>query len=61
MFDAEHLGSALDDYVSKLDKVKLMRLGERLGLMQARMTGFKRVTGKVVVFLDSHCEVTESR
>nr|KAG5714291.1 hypothetical protein BaRGS_018508 [Batillaria attramentaria] len=55
----EHLGQQLEDYVALLDKVKLVRLKQRSGLMKARMTGFHHVTGDVAAFLDSHCEVAE--
>ncbi|KAL8587053.1 hypothetical protein ACOMHN_023443 [Nucella lapillus] len=55
--DLEHLGRPLEDYVALLDRVKLVRLPGRLGLMQARMAGFRYVTGRVAAFLDSHCEV----
>nr|KAG5714339.1 hypothetical protein BaRGS_018556 [Batillaria attramentaria] len=55
----DHLGQQLDDYVALLDKVKLVRLTQRSGLMQARMAGFYHVTGHVAAFMDSHCEVPE--
>ncbi|KAK7111005.1 hypothetical protein V1264_014791 [Littorina saxatilis] len=55
--DMEHLGQQLADYVTQVPKVKLIRLTERSGLMQARMAGFRHVTGHVAAFLDSHCEV----
>nr|KAG5714292.1 hypothetical protein BaRGS_018509 [Batillaria attramentaria] len=55
----EHLGRQLDDYVDLLDKVKLVRLKQHSGIMQARMAGFHQVTGAVAAFLDSHCEVPE--
>ncbi|XP_076461659.1 polypeptide N-acetylgalactosaminyltransferase 5-like [Babylonia areolata] len=57
--DMEHLGRPLEDYVSLLDRVKLVRLANRSGLMAARMAGFHHVTGHVAAFLDSHCEVPE--
>ena len=47
--------------MDQLDKVKLIRLPERSGLMQARMAGFHHVTGQVAAFLDSHCEVPEGK
>ena len=58
---SDHLGQPLKDYVDQLDKVKLIRLPERSGLMQARMAGFHHVTGQVAAFLDSHCEVPEGK
>lgn len=42
-------------------KVKLVRLPERKGLIQARIVGFEHVTGDVAVFLDAHCEVNKGK
>uniref|UniRef100_T1JEQ6 Polypeptide N-acetylgalactosaminyltransferase n=1 Tax=Strigamia maritima TaxID=126957 RepID=T1JEQ6_STRMM len=49
----------LDRYVKRnwTDKVRIIRAPERLGLIRARLAGAKAAIGKVVVFLDSHCEV----
>jgi len=52
------LQEPLTEYVSQLPKLRLVRLGERRGLMLARMEGAWRATGEVVVFLDSHIEAT---
>lgn len=54
-----HLGKALDDYVKKLPKVRLIRSPIRVGLTQARLIGAGHSKGDVVVFLDSHCEATD--
>ncbi|XP_074840616.1 polypeptide N-acetylgalactosaminyltransferase 15 isoform X2 [Carettochelys insculpta] len=51
-----HLKSALSEYISKLDGVKLIRSNKRLGVIRGRMLGAARATGDVLVFMDSHCE-----
>jgi polypeptide N-acetylgalactosaminyltransferase len=40
--------------------VKLYENTERQGLIKARMTGAKKATGEVIIFLDSHMEVYNS-
>ncbi|CAL1290954.1 unnamed protein product, partial [Larinioides sclopetarius] len=40
-------------------KVKLLRIQSRAGLMRARVFGAQHASGEVLVFLDSHCEVNE--
>lgn len=52
------LQSPLEDYLKKLPKVRLVRLGQRRGLMLARMEGAWRAQAEVVVFLDSHIEAS---
>nr|XP_009937135.1 PREDICTED: polypeptide N-acetylgalactosaminyltransferase 15 [Opisthocomus hoazin] len=50
------LKTALSEYISKLDGVKLIRSNKRLGVIRGRMLGAARATGDVLVFMDSHCE-----
>lgn len=46
----------MDEYISKLKKVKILRLKKRLGLIRARLEGVRVSTGSVLTFLDSHVE-----
>lgn len=56
-----HLHRPLDDYITFLPKVKIVRLKERGGLIRARLAGASTATGDMLVFLDSHCEVATGR
>ncbi|XP_054462337.1 polypeptide N-acetylgalactosaminyltransferase 15-like [Anoplopoma fimbria] len=51
-----HLKSVLSEYVSHLDKVRLIRSTKRLGVGGCRNLGAARAAGEVLVFMDSHCE-----
>lgn len=48
----------LENYIKRLQKVKLIRSPKRVGLTQARLIGADNAIGDVLVFLDSHCEAT---
>lgn len=50
-------GSELYEYIKLLPKTKILRLGERRGLVWARLAGAQAATGKTLVVLDSHVEV----
>ena len=57
--DFDHLLDPLDEDVAKIPKAKLVRLTERVGLIQAKVEGVRRASGEVLVFMDSHCEVND--
>ncbi|XP_064614013.1 polypeptide N-acetylgalactosaminyltransferase 11-like [Liolophura sinensis] len=58
--DLSHLKDDLNMYVTvHFSKVKVFHSAERLGLIRARMFGASKASGEVLIFLDSHCEVTE--
>ena len=42
-----------------MDKVRLLRMDQRSGLMRTRMAGVKAAKADVLTFLDSHIEATE--
>lgn len=55
--DKKFLKAPLDKYVEdNLEKVKVIHLPQRGGLITARLAGAKAATGDVLIFLDSHTE-----
>lgn len=55
-FCAEHLKVALEDYMTRVPKVRILRTKKREGLIRTRLLGAAAAKGEVITFLDSHCE-----
>lgn len=54
-----HLKQQLEDDIKPLTKVRLIRTNQREGLIRARLLGAYDAKGKILIFLDSHCECAE--
>ncbi|MGH0189473.1 UNVERIFIED_CONTAM: hypothetical protein FKN15_035931 [Acipenser sinensis] len=54
--DKEHLKAALEAYMVRLPKVRIVRTKKREGLIRTRLLGASVAIGGVITFLDSHCE-----
>ena len=59
--DRDFLGKKLDNHMANLPlgvKGKVLRMEKRSGLIKARLVGAAEATGKILTFLDAHCEAT---
>uniref|UniRef100_A0A665TPU5 Polypeptide N-acetylgalactosaminyltransferase n=1 Tax=Echeneis naucrates TaxID=173247 RepID=A0A665TPU5_ECHNA len=54
--DKGHLKVALEEYMVRLPKVRILRTKKREGLIRTRLLGAAAAKGEVITFLDSHCE-----
>ncbi|KAG7217180.1 hypothetical protein INR49_027721 [Caranx melampygus] len=52
----EHLKAPLEEYMTRMPKVHILRTKKREGLIRTRLLGAAAAKGEVITFLDSHCE-----
>lgn len=58
------LGKSLEYYMNNLSSIrgvdiKVYRSIDRIGLIKSRLLGVKKARGKVLTFIDAHCEATK--
>jgi glycosyltransferase involved in cell wall biosynthesis len=61
--DKRDLKGKLERYLATkfpVGKIRLVKLLKRAGLIRARMIGAHLSLGKVLVFLDAHCETIDT-
>jgi len=56
--DRRYLQEYLDEYIKKYPKIRLIRSHRRQGIIPTRILGGRNAIGPVIVYLDSHIEVT---
>lgn len=56
--DREYYQEPLDKYIEKYPKIRLIRSHTRQGIIQNRILGGRNAKGPVIVYVDSHVEVT---
>ncbi|XP_070507842.1 inactive polypeptide N-acetylgalactosaminyltransferase-like protein 5 [Chironomus tepperi] len=56
--DREYLQEHLDEYIKNYPKIRLVRSHRRQGIIPTRILGGRNAIGPVIVYLDSHVEVT---
>lgn len=57
---ADVLKDELDEYLKRLNIVRVVRQRERKGLITARLLGASVATGDTLTFLDAHCTLPPS-
>lgn len=60
-YSIAHLKQPLENDIRPLKKVRLIRTNQREGLIRARLLGAYDAKGKILIFLDSHCECAEGK